>query len=215
MAVMWNDASSNLDDIRDVSEEPAASTIRVSTMEAERSSEASVNIYRPTTCDIPEDSHLHTRHRQNLRSHTELIKPTFLLQTYTVRQSLRSCIRTFVHHLLKPCFPAQRLNPGMNRSVLWGADFTAGQPMPFCFSRRQHNCMSLKWTEAKVCYVCVNWKLSKHVFCVRTRGMSGLALLSFPYYNFVWLHVSVTGGKTFKIKSVNWHVVHIKFRYKE
>jgi hypothetical protein len=37
-------------------------------MEAERASETSANLYQTTGCYDPEDSHLHTRHRQNLKS---------------------------------------------------------------------------------------------------------------------------------------------------
>jgi hypothetical protein len=32
-------------------------------------SETSVNVYQTTWCNNPEDSHLHTRHRENLKSH--------------------------------------------------------------------------------------------------------------------------------------------------
>jgi hypothetical protein len=35
------------------------------------SSETSVNTYQTTWCNIPEDSHLHTRGRENLKSHLE------------------------------------------------------------------------------------------------------------------------------------------------
>jgi hypothetical protein len=38
-------------------------------MEAVSTSEASVNFYRTTRCNIREDSHLHTRRRENLKSH--------------------------------------------------------------------------------------------------------------------------------------------------
>jgi hypothetical protein len=37
--------------------------------EAVSTSVASVNFYRPTWCNIPEDSHLHTLHRENPESH--------------------------------------------------------------------------------------------------------------------------------------------------
>jgi hypothetical protein len=38
-------------------------------MEAASTSETSVNFYQTTRRNIPEDSHLHTRHRENLKSH--------------------------------------------------------------------------------------------------------------------------------------------------
>jgi hypothetical protein len=39
-------------------------------MKAESTSETSVIIYQTTRCNIPEDSHLHTRRSENLKSHT-------------------------------------------------------------------------------------------------------------------------------------------------
>jgi hypothetical protein len=39
-------------------------------MEAASTSETSVNFYRATRRNNPEDSHLHTRRRENLKSHT-------------------------------------------------------------------------------------------------------------------------------------------------
>jgi hypothetical protein len=41
----------------------------ITMMEAITSYETSVNIYQTTQCNIPEDSHLHTRHYENLKSH--------------------------------------------------------------------------------------------------------------------------------------------------
>jgi hypothetical protein len=38
-------------------------------MEAARTSETSVNIYQTTQYNNPEDSHLHTHRRENLKSH--------------------------------------------------------------------------------------------------------------------------------------------------
>jgi hypothetical protein len=52
----------------DVSEVRAASIIALM-MEAARTSETSVNIYLTTRQYIPEDSELHTRRRENLKSH--------------------------------------------------------------------------------------------------------------------------------------------------
>jgi hypothetical protein len=42
-------------------------------MEVADTSETSVNFYRTTRRDNPEDSHLHTRRRENLKSHLESI----------------------------------------------------------------------------------------------------------------------------------------------
>jgi hypothetical protein len=38
-------------------------------MEAVSSSETPVNVYQTTQCNIPADSHLHTRRRENMKSH--------------------------------------------------------------------------------------------------------------------------------------------------
>jgi hypothetical protein len=38
-------------------------------MEAASTSETLVNFYQTTQCNNPEDSHLHTRRRENLKSH--------------------------------------------------------------------------------------------------------------------------------------------------
>jgi hypothetical protein len=38
-------------------------------IEAANTSETSVNFYQTTRRNIPEDSHLHTRRRENLKSH--------------------------------------------------------------------------------------------------------------------------------------------------
>jgi hypothetical protein len=40
------------------------------TMEAASTSETSVNFYQTTQRNNPEDSHLHTRRRENLKSHS-------------------------------------------------------------------------------------------------------------------------------------------------
>jgi hypothetical protein len=49
----------------------AASIIRA--IEAETTSEILVNFYQTTRCNNPEDSHLHTRRRENLKSHKSFI----------------------------------------------------------------------------------------------------------------------------------------------
>jgi hypothetical protein len=40
-------------------------------MEAASTAEMSVNFYQTTGRNNPEDSHIHTRHRENLKSHKE------------------------------------------------------------------------------------------------------------------------------------------------
>jgi hypothetical protein len=47
----------------------AASIIRAMMVEAANTSETSVNFYQTTWCNSPENSHLHTRRRENLKSH--------------------------------------------------------------------------------------------------------------------------------------------------
>jgi hypothetical protein len=42
-------------------------------MEAASTSETLVNFYQTTWCNIPEDSHLHACHHENLKSHCYLI----------------------------------------------------------------------------------------------------------------------------------------------
>jgi hypothetical protein len=55
--------------LTNVSEVLAASVIKAM-MEAARTSETSVNFYQTTRHNTPEDgSHLHTRRRENLKSH--------------------------------------------------------------------------------------------------------------------------------------------------
>jgi hypothetical protein len=54
--------------LTDVSEVRTASIIAL-TMETVRTSETSVNIYLTTWQYIPEDSKLHNRRRENLKSH--------------------------------------------------------------------------------------------------------------------------------------------------
>jgi hypothetical protein len=53
----------------DVSEERTASIAIALMMEAVRTSETSDNIYLTTWHYIPEDSKLHTRHHENLKSY--------------------------------------------------------------------------------------------------------------------------------------------------
>jgi hypothetical protein len=52
-------------------------------MEAVSTSETSVNFYETTRCNIPEDSHIHTHCRENLKSQTEDYLPiSFFLVTF-------------------------------------------------------------------------------------------------------------------------------------
>jgi hypothetical protein len=47
-------------------------------MEAISTSETLANLYETTRRNIPEDSHLHTRHRENLKSHVGQLYQTKL-----------------------------------------------------------------------------------------------------------------------------------------
>jgi hypothetical protein len=73
MTVVWDVAPCSLVEVTDVSEVLAASIIRV--MEAASTSENSVNFYQTTRHNIPEDCHLHTRRRENLKYHQVKILP--------------------------------------------------------------------------------------------------------------------------------------------
>jgi hypothetical protein len=53
--------------------DPSQCCLIVLMMEAASTSETSVNFYQTTRCNIPEDSRLHTRRRENLNSHDALI----------------------------------------------------------------------------------------------------------------------------------------------
>jgi hypothetical protein len=72
MAVFWDVAPCIMADIHRSSEDLTA-IIRALThllmMKAVNSSETLVNFYQTTRCNIPEDSHLHTRRRENMKSH--------------------------------------------------------------------------------------------------------------------------------------------------
>jgi hypothetical protein len=47
-------------------------------METASTSETSVNLYQKTRRNNPEDSHLHIRCRENLKSHKNILTPNFL-----------------------------------------------------------------------------------------------------------------------------------------
>jgi hypothetical protein len=55
----------------DVSEMLAASIIIALMMGAANTSETSINFYQTTRRNIPEDSHLHTCRREDLKSHMQ------------------------------------------------------------------------------------------------------------------------------------------------
>jgi hypothetical protein len=59
-------------------------------MEAVSTSETSVNIYQTTWRNILEDSHLHTRRRENLKSHTDFLFILLGLQAVSSINSLSS-----------------------------------------------------------------------------------------------------------------------------
>jgi hypothetical protein len=72
IAVFWDVAPCSLEEDYDVSEVLASSIIRVMMAlitEAASTSETSVNVYQTTRRNNPADSHLHTRRRENLKSH--------------------------------------------------------------------------------------------------------------------------------------------------
>jgi hypothetical protein len=56
------------DNFTEVSEVFTASINRAPMMESVSTSETSVNFYQTTRRNIPEDRHLHTRRRENLKS---------------------------------------------------------------------------------------------------------------------------------------------------
>jgi hypothetical protein len=68
MAVFWVVAPCSLVEVTNVSEVLAAS-ITALMMEAARTSETLVNVYQTTRRYNPEDSHLRTHRRENLKSY--------------------------------------------------------------------------------------------------------------------------------------------------
>jgi hypothetical protein len=56
--------------------------------EAVRTSVTSVNFYNTTLCDIPEGCHLHTRHRENLKSHEEMVLTSGWKNLYLYNEEL-------------------------------------------------------------------------------------------------------------------------------
>jgi hypothetical protein len=68
-------------------EDQSGRCVIVLMMEAASTSETSVNVYQTTRCNIPEDSRLHIRRRENLKSHL-IVQPvyTFLRKRRSNRQ---------------------------------------------------------------------------------------------------------------------------------
>jgi hypothetical protein len=72
----------------DVSEVRAASIIRAMSLIAARTSERSVDIQLRTLQYIPEDSELHTRRRENLKSHNINIVQCYDLNKESILSSI-------------------------------------------------------------------------------------------------------------------------------
>jgi hypothetical protein len=54
-------------------------------MEAASTSETLVNFYQTTRRNVPEDSHLHIRRHENLKSHLRLLFETFFAPINSLR----------------------------------------------------------------------------------------------------------------------------------
>jgi hypothetical protein len=81
MTVFWQK-------LADISEVLATSIIALM-MEAESTFETSVNFYRTTRSNIPEDSHLCSRRRENLKSHLLKFNSIHTFTSYFSKISLR------------------------------------------------------------------------------------------------------------------------------
>jgi hypothetical protein len=68
MTIFWGVAPCSLVDVTDISE-LLTDSIMALMMEAVSTSETSVNFYQTTRSNITEDTHLHTRRQENLKSH--------------------------------------------------------------------------------------------------------------------------------------------------
>jgi hypothetical protein len=77
-------------------------------MEAARASETSVDIQLRTRQYLPEDSELHTRRRENLKSHKQIVLSTTELLAVTVFKTFNK-IKTY---LRKPVFIERVLSRG-------------------------------------------------------------------------------------------------------
>jgi hypothetical protein len=69
MTVFWDVAVCSLVEVKQHFRGVTASIIRALLREAVKTSKTSVNFYQTTRRNIPEDSHLHTRRREKLKSH--------------------------------------------------------------------------------------------------------------------------------------------------
>jgi hypothetical protein len=74
-------------------------------MEAASTSETLVNFYQTTLRNNPEDSHLHTRRRENLKSHLLGCWPPFqfLYSCRVARNSAFGNFKTFTSDVKQPC----------------------------------------------------------------------------------------------------------------
>jgi hypothetical protein len=84
--------------------------------EAASTSETSVSFYQTTRCNIPEDSHLHTRRRENLKSHlvsvlltargltSSLLRPLFFRQFSSFNVWSVNFIYSFQCRIACQCF---------------------------------------------------------------------------------------------------------------
>jgi hypothetical protein len=113
-------------------------------MEAVSFSESSVSVYQTTQCNIPEDSHLHTRRRENLRSHIILVVHQSRHESYL--DSAQSHLDTV--HIFTPLFPKHSFTnslPSKRRSPKWSFawGFLTGT-LHFFFSS-----VRTKWTNCK------------------------------------------------------------------
>jgi hypothetical protein len=84
---LWDVAPCSLVEVNDGSEVLTASIIRA--MIAVSTSETSANFYEITRRNIPDDSHLHTLRRENLKSHKpQLGLNNSIINVVTIRQSI-------------------------------------------------------------------------------------------------------------------------------
>jgi hypothetical protein len=70
-------------------------------MEAVSFSETSVSIYQTTRCNIPEDSHYHARHLEDLKSHQATLFAGWLVGlNYQFVNSFKNDLQHFFEHVL-------------------------------------------------------------------------------------------------------------------
>jgi predicted P-loop ATPase/GTPase len=73
-------------------------------MEAARTSEKSVEIQLRTWQYIPEDSELHTRRRENLKSHMLTSVLLFACETWKSTKKILKDLQTFINRCLRKTF---------------------------------------------------------------------------------------------------------------